>query len=40
MTVRAMKEQESAPTDIVEPITNVTAQRANPVLSDIIEWAQ
>jgi hypothetical protein len=39
MSARAMKEQKDTPSE-PEAIANVTAQRADPVLSDIIEWAQ
>jgi putative heme iron utilization protein len=37
MTSRAIKEREVSPA-IPNAITNATAQRADPVLSELIEW--
>ena len=36
MSARAMKEQQK--TNEPQPISNVTAQHADPVLADIVEW--
>jgi hypothetical protein len=36
MFARVMKEHEKK--DEPQPITNTVAQRANPVLADIVEW--
>lgn len=37
MASRALKEREKA--NEPQPINNVTAQRADPVLADIVEWS-